>query len=304
MICWDIVAFGTSTHLPPKDEGVYTYIDENAATVARTTRLNNPDVILSEEQNDIIHNVALKQLQGSRFAVDAEKVITAPVQASLAAASASVGSLPTPMLLLKEKVEAEVDDMNVDDEDSSCLDPQPFTSLFQRMAKPSDSKKRANQGSGAGTGSTTSSGAAAKKAKGNTGTAVQAQRNKRAKAAGKEAGDEDVPMGELFAGLDTSNDQGREDASLIESYVNQLKELKCLNASGSDDQTFGPWSRARLQKLQELKAGIKGKSKSISRRKDDSTEVRGALDEIVGKINDVMDFIKKLAAGNSEGRKN
>ena len=187
--------------------------------------------------------MALKQLQSSRFAVDAEKVITAPVQASLTAASAFAGGLPSPgqtnAIERKAEVEAD-DDMQVDDEDSSCLDPQPFTSLFQRMAKPSESKKRLNQGSGVGTGATTSSGAPAKKAKGNTGTAISTRRNKPAKPAGKDAGDEDGLMGELFAGMDTSHDQGREDASLIESYVNQLKDLKCLNASGCDDQTFGP----------------------------------------------------------------
>ena len=55
--------------------GVYEYIDQSLARVTRSTRLNQPELQLSDDANDVIHGAALQQLKGSRLTVDKAAVI-------------------------------------------------------------------------------------------------------------------------------------------------------------------------------------------------------------------------------------
>ena len=271
-----------------QDEGVYTYIDQSAAKVLRTTRMNNPDVVLSAEQNDVIHSVALKQIAGSRFAADAGKATT--VNTTPVATGSSGDTFAAHASGHAAASAADDEDEDMEDEDDTCLDPQPFASLFGRMARP-DAKERA-----APTSSNAPATAAAKKAK-------TTQQQRKAKTAKGDVEMDEAP-GDLFGlgRLDLTSDQGKEDSALVEGYIKQYKKLKALDAAGMDDQTFGPWSRSRIQKLQELRAGIKSKQKSLKRRTTDSTDLKKSLDEICDTVSDLITFIKKLAAGNIEGR--
>ena len=274
---------------------MFQYIDETATSCTRSTRLNEPDVVLSADQNDSIQSSALKQIQGSRFAVDGNKIekVTQSLASSSSGAMGAAAPVPAEAAGEGDAEEAEDDE---DDYEAASLDPQPFQSLFSRLARP-DAKKRAAPGP--------TSSAPAKKAKQAKPSHPSApvQRNK-ARKVGKVGEPAYEAPGDLFGveRLDLTSDQGKEDATIIESYINQFKQLKHLDAPGSDDQTFGPWSRTRIAKLQELKTGLIAKKKSLKRRTTDASELNESLEEIQEKITDVMAFMKKLAAGNSEGR--
>lgn len=267
-----------------KDDGVYEYLDEQSMTVSRSTRLNNPDATLAPEQNDTIHGVALKQLQSSRFAVDAEKALMAPSSSSH---SGGDGYCP-PNEDEHPMSHQDGDGDNEDDDDMDDLDPQPFSMLFQRLAKP-DSKKRAVQQS--------SNPSAASKRQRMTGAGpnTTSRRNRTTTP----RGDDGIPEVEPY--IDDSTDQGREDASLIQSYILQFRSLKHLDCAGSDDQSFAPWIRTRSQKLQDLKTGIRFKVKSLKRRLSNAGDLKTALEDIQSKISNVQDFFKLLAVNSSEG---
>lgn len=271
-----------------KDDGVYTYIDNNIAKVSRSTLMNDPDLTLSADQNDAIHGVALKSLQQSRFACDASAAVT--VQSR----SASSSSHALPSMDPEECEEADNDAMEDDDEgdDETMMDAQPFLQgLFSRMARPEGKKRSAAAGQ--------TPMQPAKKAKAAPKPKVRVSR--KVPVTGDSA--PEAP-GDCFGleRLDLTSDQGKEDAALIESYINQFKKLKHLDAPGCDDQAFGPWSKTRLAKLSDLRNGLKGKVKSLKRRTSDATDLKASLDEIAEKVTDVHGFIKKLAGSGTEGR--
>lgn len=246
--------------------------------------MNDPDLTLSADQNDAIHGVALKSLQQSRFSCDASTAVAVQGRS----ASSSSHALPS---MDPEEGEADGDAMEDDDEgdDETMMDDQPFLQgLFSRMARP-EGKKRS-----AAAGQTTMQ--PAKKAK--------ASPKPKVRASGKVPVTCDSAPGDCFGleRLDLTSDQGKEDATLIEGYINQFKKLKHLDAPGCDDQAFGPWSKSRLAKLSDLRAGLRGKVKSLKRRTSDSTDLKASLDEIAEKITDLHGFIKKLAGSGTEGR--
>ena len=55
--------------------GVYEYIDQNLARVTRSTRLNQPELQLSDDATDVIHGAALQHLKGSKMTADKAAVI-------------------------------------------------------------------------------------------------------------------------------------------------------------------------------------------------------------------------------------
>lgn len=266
-----------------KDDGVFTYIDEQAASVKRSTQLNDEEITLSEEQNNIIHGVAMKQIHNSRFAVDPEKAVTIP-------SSASDGRDDSEMTGRDDGAEECEEHDEEGNDDGVNLNPQPFTALFARMAKP-ENRKRTGQQAGV-----RPPNEAKRPRTGQASRPGPASTSSRSRVTGENGDVAPTPFD-----FDMNSDQGREDASLIESYLVQYKELKRLDAP-CDDQSFNPWSRSRMQKLQELRAGIKSKVKSLKRRNTDANDLKAALDEIADKITDVMTFLKKLGSANTEGR--
>ena len=74
-----------------KDIGVYEYIDEQRNKVNRATRLNQPELKLSEDQNDVIHLAALGQLRASKLSVDRTKTVGVKLKLR-SVASSSAGS--------------------------------------------------------------------------------------------------------------------------------------------------------------------------------------------------------------------
>ena len=249
-----------------KDDGEFTYIDQTATKVTRNTRLNNPDVTLSEDQNDVIHAVAMKQMATSRFATDGDKAQRVPSMFMPSGTASS--SMCAPASAATAMSDEECDEEDDDDEmPDMSLDPKPFQGLFSRMAKPE--KKRPAAAAAAAP----SSAATAKRLRTGAGNAPPAADKPTNKGKGQrnKGRTPDEAPGDSFGlqKLDLNTEQGKEDSALIENYLKQFRGLKHLNAPKWDDQCFVPWIKTRGTKLQELKSAIKMKQKSLKRRKED-----------------------------------
>ena len=283
--------------------GKYTYIDENATSVKRTTTMNNSDVTLSEQQNDVIHGVALKQLQSSRFQQDTDKA-TVVASTSSSSRSGDMQGATRPSAAedvpMNGGVVCEHED-DEDEDDDMGVGVNPFAGLFERMAKPDKKRSQPTGGNGQQPAKKLKNGGTGTKP--STGTSTIGHRNKEKLNGGSASNAVAQVNLEKELGIDHVENLDEEDAAMMKNYVTQLKELKHLNASGNgDEQSFGPWVRARMAKVAELKSGIKAKKKALTRRKKDSTDFKAALDDVHEKATDLAAFLKKLQQGGSEGR--
>ena len=259
--------------------------------------MNNSDVTLSEQQNDVIHGVALKQLQSSRFQQDSDKATVVTSTSSSSRGPDMTATRPSEENVVPMKVEHEEHEDDEDEDDDMGVGVNPFSSLFERMAKPD---KKRGQPTG-GNGQQPAKKAKNVKASTGTGTSTTGYRNKHEKSNGSNVVGQVNLEKEL--GSDHVENLDQEDATMVQNYVAQLKELKHLNASGNgDEQSFGPWVRARMTKVAEVKSGIKAKKKALTRRKKDSTDFKAALDEVHEKLHNLSNFLKKLSSNGSEGR--
>lgn len=76
---------------------MYEYIDESLNRVTRSTTLNNPDIQLGEQQNDLIHQAALKQMKQSTFTVDKAQAVSLKSMCGRNTLASSSSELPSAM---------------------------------------------------------------------------------------------------------------------------------------------------------------------------------------------------------------
>ena len=174
------------------------------------------------------------------------------------------------------------------DENDENLDPQQYLGLLGRLAK---EKKRAAPG-----GPTLSANQPIKKPKGQTpasgpgGVTSNTKTNKRRKIGENTAPTPKPPMFEDETGTEGTS----EDHTLVESYKKQLAEVMKLDADKSDDAALVVWIKERTKKVNDLKAGVLGKKKSLRRRTSDTTFLFGELDNIVAELTGLQTLLKKL----------
>ena len=264
-------------------------MDEQLHKVNRTTRLNNPDVSLGAEQINAMHQSALKKMNQSAFAVDSTQAL--PMRFRIASSSDGCGLDTTP-----DHVGGKPDDLEGgegegdenDDENDENLDPQQYLGLLGRLAK---EKKRAAPG-----GPTLSANQPIKKPKGQTpasgpgGVTSNTKTNKRRKIGENTAPTPKPPMFEDETGIEGTS----EDHTLVEPYKKQLAEVMKLDADKSDDAALAVWIKERTKKVNDLKAGVLGKKKSLRRRTSDTTFLFGELDNIVAELTGLQTLLKKL----------
>ena len=187
---------------------------------------------------------------------------------------------------------------------------QPFSSLFQRMAKP-EKRRPAASTQGAPKRAKTTPVAKSKNQKPQPqpaptpgipeATAKPKPRPKR-KLEDGDAIPPPKPQVEEIADLSDMS----EDHKILANYTKQLKDLTQLDATSSDDAGFGPWVKKRTSALGELRSGIQAKKKSLKRRKEkvhdgDSINITEELDSILEYITYFLTFLKKLQTGVTEG---
>eukprot|EP00438_Fugacium_kawagutii_P001630 Skav211748 [mRNA] locus=scaffold1548:487216:491398:- [translate_table: standard] len=268
-----------------RDEGVFEYVDENYTEVTRSNILTS-DTILSNDQNDRVHAAALKTM--NKFGDDTNAItVSNPFRRS----SVTIEEVPDDAEAV-ETAGGEPAAPEDEEDDSHLLDPSPFARIFGRIkaantnapsvpkraapkSAPEPSSKRAKPPAGSG-----------------------GRNRKRTAADGGEEGEE------LF-GARAPVPSSADDSAVIAGYQRQLDELQKLNCEDSADPAFGPWCKARLSKLGELKEGIRNKKKSGGRRKTmDRESLEDGLAHLKSQIELTQDFLKKASSGTAatEGR--
>ncbi|CAJ1423574.1 unnamed protein product [Effrenium voratum] len=274
-----------------EDDGLYTYINEQSMDVSRTTLINDPDTTISADQNDRVHQAALRQI--SRPGDNAVRLSGARGQNDLASHHGQVD-----LSVAHGNDDVEMEDEG-DDDDDYALNPQPFARLFQRMGL-SNPKKRAAGNANNGSGPTSVPVKRAKADQGDGGRQPASSapaRNKAGKT--KTAKPPDAPANSDGDKKDEA--MTHDDNLLIDSYEGQFSKLKLFNNVGSDDASFGVWAKARMTSLSDLK-GIQAKRKSLARRKGDLSHLKSCLDSLISRITTLSDFVKQLVSGTTEGR--
>ena len=265
-----------SQFLSWQDVGIFGYINEQTTEVDRVTQMNDPEVTLSADQTDIIHNSVLRQMKRSGKDENSAVLMTGSrrhsdgVDAAHPASSAQGGCAPAHP--------ADPNSDNQSDDDTFMLDPQPFAKLMCRLGS--------------------SRGPPAKK--GRTGPPCPkpvASRNKGAKRKSEPALDpQPQPQ------PDPCDARSGEDEQLVESYNSQLNTLKVFDPPSSDDSAFPTWARARIQKITEVRVGVQAKRKSLNRRKFDCSVLMGTLDGIIEHCSVLIAQIKPLVSVAGDGK--
>ncbi|CAE7806511.1 unnamed protein product, partial [Symbiodinium necroappetens] len=275
-----------------EDIGVYEYIDETVNTVQRTTRLSDPDVVLSTEQNDIIFNATAKHLS-----VAPKDNASCILLSGGTSSSASASTSATPSAAKDTDGGAP----SLDHEDGGSDDDafQPFAALFGRL-KPIASQAAKKVAPAA---------KATQKAISNPSckAAAKAGKKRAVHTDASESGRTQPrrPCGEVHdvgVGAGAGASMPSDDQEVIDKYQLRLDELKVLDAASHDEAAFAKWTKEKLASLQELKQQIYVKKKSLKRRKDDSQQLSSALDGLMTDLTNVCDLLKKLSAGTTEGR--
>ena len=258
-----------------QDVGVWSYIDDNVNRVARVTTLNQSDLQLSADQNDVIHQAALKQMKTTGFVTDKSQAVSVKQSASGAMGSGDAGSSVGWSLSTREAGAGEqpngADEEEAQDaQDEDDLDPQPFGGLFSRLAGSSAAaKKRAGPGGGAadkgdkGGKKRTTSTPTTTTPSATLGSSKAPKRNKQGHGV-------DSEQTTKVRRVDTHG-HGDEDASILDSYNVQLACLRKLDVGEEDD--FGAWAKDKTKKLTDLKCGIAAKKTSLKRRSGDSSQI-------------------------------
>ena len=172
-------------------------------------------------------------------------------------------------------------DIEMDDDD--CDNENPFAELFNRM-KTSTAPKAAKAKS-----------AAAPKAAAGAPKSKAANRNKKAES---DRGSFAPPVKTPGKGDMTQDDE--EASSKFRTLVDDFYMLDA--ASADDDASFASWAKAKIQNMQDLKNQITNKKKSLKRRSTNKdSELGPILDKYAAELTALMDFVRKLSNGNSEG---
>ena len=118
-------------------------------------------------------------------------------------------------------------------------------------------------------------------------------RNKRAADDG-DAGDDDSKVPRECPSAD--------DQETINKYLGIVRGFQTMAVDAVDEAAFVQWTKDQLASLGEAKRDIAVKKKSLKRRKDNTEHLVQALDSCTEKITQYSDVIRKLSAGNAEGR--
>ncbi|CAE7426705.1 unnamed protein product, partial [Symbiodinium pilosum] len=260
-----------------EDEGVFEYIDQSSNAVSRVTDLSDPDLILSKDQNAVIFAAATKLM-----APKEDPFVT--LQSSSASPSGPASSVAGAGVTDGANAATGVDvskDIEMDDDD--CDNENPFAELFNRM-KTSTAPKAAKAKS-----------AAAPKAAAGAPKSKAANRNKKAES---DRGSFAPPVKTPGKGDMTQDDE--EASSKFRTLVDDFYMLDA--ASADDDASFASWAKAKIQNMQDLKNQITNKKKSLKRRSTNKdSELGPILDKYAAELTALMDFVRKLSNGNSEG---
>ena len=180
---------------------------------------------------------------------------------------------------------------------------QPFADLFGRLKSASAKPKAA-----AGGKAQTASGGKAQPASGGKahtasgGKAKGQARNKRTDPETDAAALTPAPVKSLRTTAEKS-DMSRDDAEVLEKFSKLVKEFFVLKVGAAeDDASFTEWSKDKLQAMSSLKTQISNKKKSSNRRSNKDSNLSGELDTLLSDLSKIIDLVRKLSAGTSEGR--
>ncbi|CAE7781666.1 unnamed protein product [Symbiodinium sp. CCMP2592] len=278
------------------DIGIYEYIDEVANNVTRSTALSDPDLVLSRDQNATIFSAVAKQLTS---APDSSCVVITTGSSSAASGIKSADDI------IGDAASGDKDTVSDGDDEEEDEAYQPFADLFGRLKATSAKAKAA-----AGKAQTSLVGKPQTAPGGKAPAAKKAKCQARNKRAEPEAEVPNVTPAKAKA-LRTSaaaaekaepRELCRDDADVVEKFKEQINQFCVLNVGAADDDaSFSEWSKDKLQLMSSLKTQIGNKKKSSNRRSKDNT-LSAELDVLLTDLNKIIDLVRKLSAGTSEGR--
>ena len=133
----------TKLNTIPQDDGIFEYIDSATTEVDRTTLLNQPDVVLGQEQTNNIHNSILRQFHKANAG-------KGDVSTTVRITGASGGDPRAPDGEDVETTHVDTTEAADGSDEELVMDPTPFANLFHRMHATSGSgQKRASSSLGA-----------------------------------------------------------------------------------------------------------------------------------------------------------
>ena len=100
------------------------------------------------------------------------------------------------------------------------------------------------------------------------------------------------------------NELQGDDLEVVNRFAQQLDSCRLLEVLSHDEAEFSKWGKEKIQSLADVRGQIyQKKKKSLKRRKDaGSDDLSENLEAFMQEISGISDLVKKLCAGNAEGR--
>ena len=104
------------------------------------------------------------------------------------------------------------------------------------------------------------------------------------------------------ANLKRGVEMSADDAEVISKFHETISRFQKMSAPSSEETVFIQWTKETVAAIQEAKKEVATKKKSLKRRKDDTSQLCKALEEISDTLAGYIDVIKKLVNANVEGQ--
>ncbi|CAE7826717.1 secG, partial [Symbiodinium sp. KB8] len=103
-------------------------------------------------------------------------------------------------------------------------------------------------------------------------------------------------------GSETSTNDG--DTELTDKFQRMFDSCLLLNdVASSDEAAFAQWGKDKLKVIQDVRGQMYSKKKSLKRRSSQMSDDLGdLLEDLMNKLSQVSDLVKKISAGCPEGR--
>lgn len=257
-------------------------------SVQRKTQINQPELTLSADQTDMIHQSVLRQFQ---------RAASAPAAGALRLKGVSLREAIAPDAPAPEEGNAD-DDQNESDGDESLLDPKPFNNVMNRLLGCMGSGKRP-----AAKANAEPAGKRSKPGPTPPGPKEPSSRNRKTAPTPTPAPDSSSPKRPRIETNTSSTGLSEEDSTMLANYNGQLREVGDLAVDrGMDDASFTEWVKDRLAKISELRKNVQDKKKSLKRRKTGQTEeINSCLQNTLDNLSTLTEFLKSFLSSSSSG---
>ena len=93
-----------------------------------------------------------------------------------------------------------------------------------------------------------------------------------------------------------------DDLEVTQKFEQFLESCRVLEVPTPDEAEFSKWGKEKIQSLSDARGQIYAKKKSLKRRKDVPDDLSENLEAFMQEISGISDLVRKLCAGNVEGR--